>query len=290
MSKNYAKKIKEWPAGKEYSMKHFITLCFLVAGCSAGAETFENTETPCESSAGSAGEAGAPPAEYPLAAGTSGASMSGSAGSSAGNPSEAGSAGVYNGGEPSTAGSAGAPQEQTSAGSAGEPETGFSGTSGTAGTPDEGFPAGAPSNAGAPTEPEAGAAGAPFEEPKPEPPCFKCYVDQDEDGFYGEFFQECSFEGCPEGSTFDDPGTSADNLKPGDCQDENEEMHPGVEEFHALGYRGSFDYNCDGVEEKEPVYLDHGGEGWCDVAPECGEWGQVRNSRGVCVDEQQECR
>jgi hypothetical protein len=52
-------------------------------------------------------------------------------------------------------------------------------------------------------------------------------------------------EQCP-----DTPGWIATG---GDCDDAEPNAHPGVEAFSALAHSGSFDWNCDGTEERDAL-------------------------------------
>ncbi len=96
-----------------------------------------------------------------------------------------------------------------------------------------------------------------------------------------------------------------------DCADMDEGAHPGQEEHAGERHEGgpgqtrSFDWNCDGIEEKRyPTAVTcsadtcDGGEGWLDSVPACGaagRWGRCTSTIG-CSEEvleesrQQTCR
>jgi hypothetical protein len=69
----------------------------------------------------------------------------------------------------------------------------------------------------------------------------------------------------------------------GDCKDFDDKVHPGTDNWNILPYTTdtgakSFDYNCDGIEEKHTpdlVNWDYIGcnYGWHEQVPECGEKG-----------------
>lgn len=110
------------------------------------------------------------------------------------------------------------------------------------------------------------------------------YQDADLDGFGGS---EMTHVGCEPLPGYVDVG--------GDCHDGNYDVHPGQGSYFTEPYgEGSFDYNCDGLDEAESYDLHHcsifdcaEGEGWNEAAaPDCGQsgawvrceqWGPVCN-------------
>lgn len=80
-----------------------------------------------------------------------------------------------------------------------------------------------------------------------------CYVDKDEDGYPAtgaKSFFACE---CPKGSTTKSPSVVVD------CNDEDSRVHPGATAFQTTAYcvpgtgcaTKSFDYDCNGTEEKQ---------------------------------------
>jgi hypothetical protein len=97
------------------------------------------------------------------------------------------------------------------------------------------------------------------------------YLDADQDGF-GD--GQVSTEDCapPQGYV----GSSDD------CDDADPKAHPGQQGFfpNPTSGSGTFDYNCDGVEEPEHSDLAActkapggcAGHGWSNKVPDCGKW------------------
>lgn len=77
--------------------------------------------------------------------------------------------------------------------------------------------------------------------------CLTCYPDADRDGYYSASgSQSCGLPSCPSGYS-ETPGN--------DCYDENANARPGqTAYFSSQRGDGSFDYNCDGQEEKNQNY------------------------------------
>ncbi len=80
-----------------------------------------------------------------------------------------------------------------------------------------------------------------------------CYADKDEDGFPAagaKAFVACD---CPKGSTPKSPSVVVD------CNDEDSRVHPGATAFQTTAYcvpgtgcaTKSFDYDCNGIDEKQ---------------------------------------
>jgi hypothetical protein len=98
------------------------------------------------------------------------------------------------------------------------------------------------------------------------------YLDKDSDGYgdTNETIQACD---RPKGYA----------ALEGDCDDGDDEVFPGQEEFHASASKGTgtHDYNCDGIEELEVpgVVSCKGnggscvGDGWSSGVPDCGDSG-----------------
>lgn len=140
-------------------------------------------------------------------------------------------------------------------------------------------------------DPEADEAGEPEEDVEPDAPdtvddCTELvwYLDADHDGFGTN---ETTHTGCEPPAGYVEVG--------GDCDDGNSIVHPGQYAYFTEPYgAGSFDYNCDGIEEAESLVVHHcgplnciDGRGWNeDFPPACGErgawvscehWGPVCN-------------
>lgn len=99
------------------------------------------------------------------------------------------------------------------------------------------------------------------------------FRDEDGDGFGdpNQAKQECS---KPPGFT----------EKSGDCDDKDKNAFPGQQKFFTYPTQGTkkFDYNCNGVDEKQNLYKVSckkqtsnkcTGDGWVYQPPTCGKWG-----------------
>lgn len=104
---------------------------------------------------------------------------------------------------------------------------------------------------------------------------FDCFRDADGDGYPNPLDRVVDCD-CPDGFM----PRRADGLT--DCADTNPGVNPGATEFSAVGYpvgggRTSFDWNCDGVEERANPDACSGsgstctGGEWQSTTPACGE-------------------
>jgi hypothetical protein len=76
-----------------------------------------------------------------------------------------------------------------------------------------------------------------------EGPCRTYYLDEDRDGYGTAPMSRCDVEPAPPAGYV---------TTGGDCCDADADVHPGqVQYFWTKSACGSFDYNCDGVEEPE---------------------------------------
>lgn len=131
-------------------------------------------------------------------------------------------------------------------------------------------------------------------------PSCECYPDSDGDGFAPSTTGAIAAPGmCPAKYTRTKPGTLATT----DCQSSNAQVNPKQESFFPTSYcKGlgvigqfmlptclggfSFDYNCNGVEERQNTVVAKAcaptifgtctGSGWVTAAPECGKTGTLR--------------
>ncbi len=116
---------------------------------------------------------------------------------------------------------------------------------------------------------------------------FDCFRDADGDGYPNPLDRvvDCA---CPEGFM----PRRADGLT--DCMDTNPGVNPGVTEFSAVSYAAgggttSFDWNCDGMEERLPTSGCSGsgsscsGGDWQVGAPVCGQEGNYCVCSGLPV-------
>jgi hypothetical protein len=107
--------------------------------------------------------------------------------------------------------------------------------------------------------------------------------------------------GMPPSCDQDGDGVESEACGGRDCNDADEAVNPGQEEFFPESHneRGSFDYNCDGDSEPEGPFVECGlvptqcpmdGEGFLDPEVPCGEpgrWGtcQLVNMNLACAED-----
>ena len=124
-------------------------------------------------------------------------------------------------------------------------------------------------------------------------PTVTYYIDCDGDGYsptLGGARTSCrrppSVEGC--GWTWQRPSNASSR----DCDDGEPRAHPGLGVWYTSPYgSGSFDYNCNGTEEKRYTHRYMGcsssctGSGWRLSVPACGQqglWYGCRRLGGIC--------